>query len=222
MKREENPYEDPKIARQWIKSVEGERNINRDKEIYPLLKKWLKHNKMKKILDVGAGQGEPSKYIKGKGYVGVEPSPTLVARAKRRFKGKEFVIGNAYELPFDNETFDGALSINVWFHLKYPAKAFKELSRVLMHKGRFLIVSACPDYYKFWIENHYNRKITGKMMVGRANIPNAILPKARMYFHTQKQMLTAIFKAGLIIEKTGRIGKYKEGYLFQCYIGYRK
>ncbi|MDX9914128.1 MAG: hypothetical protein RBS77_06130, partial [Candidatus Moranbacteria bacterium] len=39
--KEENPFEDEQVAKEWINSVENEKNMGRDKEIYPRLKNWI-------------------------------------------------------------------------------------------------------------------------------------------------------------------------------------
>jgi hypothetical protein len=50
------------------------------------------------------------------GGTGVEPSPYLVERAKQLYPqpNRNFILGNAYALPFSDGTFDAAFSVTVW------------------------------------------------------------------------------------------------------------
>ena len=54
---EDNPFEDEKIAKEWIHSVENERGMIREKELLPMLRKWVVNIKPKVVVDIGMGQG---------------------------------------------------------------------------------------------------------------------------------------------------------------------
>jgi len=56
-KREENPFENEIISQEWIKSVEGEKGMARDNEVYPRLKKWVDQVSPRVLVEIGSGQG---------------------------------------------------------------------------------------------------------------------------------------------------------------------
>ena len=103
------------------------------------------------VLDVGCGTGALA--IAAKGFVGaggevagVDPSPEMVARAKRKAAkaGVEvrFDVGTIEALPFPDATFDTVLSSLMLHHLTDEGlqKGLGELVRVLRAGGRFLAV----------------------------------------------------------------------------------
>lgn len=140
---EENPFENRKVAEEWIASVEGEKGLLRDRELYPRLAQWAQQAQPRQIVEIGSGQGICSEHINASEsrYVGIEPSQLLVERAQKLYAlpNRRFVRGNAYELPIADASTDAAFSVNVWFHLENINQASQELSRILKSGGKFLI-----------------------------------------------------------------------------------
>ncbi|MFC6011881.1 methyltransferase domain-containing protein [Nocardia lasii] len=100
-------------------------------------------------LDVGSGTGsEVFRFAEAVGptgtAVGVEPDPNLLAAAQRRAgengSRAKFVSGDAYGLPFGDDTFDVVLCERVFQHLTAPARAAAEIARVLRPGGRAVVV----------------------------------------------------------------------------------
>jgi len=153
-KYEANPFETEQGADEWVKMVEGERGTNRDKEIYPFLKSWVREFKPKTIADIGSGQGICSTHlgIEDITYFAVEPSKLLTKRAKDLYDqpNRNFLVGNAYELPLEDKSMDACFSIMTWFHLADLNVASKELSRVLSDDGHFFIITPNPNAYDIW------------------------------------------------------------------------
>ncbi len=103
------------------------------------------------VLDVGCGTGALA--IAAKGFVGaggevagVDPSPEMVARARRK-AGKagidaRFEVGTIEALPFPDATFDTVLSSLMLHHLTGDGltQGLGEIARVLKAGGRFLAV----------------------------------------------------------------------------------
>jgi ubiquinone/menaquinone biosynthesis C-methylase UbiE len=102
-------------------------------------------------LDVGCGTGALA--IAAKGFVGtggqvagVDPSPEMVARARRKAAkaGAEirFEVGTIEALPFPDATFDTVLSSLMLHHLTDDGlqSGIGEIVRVLKAGGRFLAV----------------------------------------------------------------------------------
>lgn len=221
VKHEDNPFEDQLIAHEWIRSVEGEKGLTRDNEIYPLLKQWCS-TVVGQIVDIGSGQGICSQHLgefKGK-YIGVEPSIPLVERARELYGTTEsfkFEVGNAYKLPLSDEGTDGAFSLNVWFHLADLDKAALELSRVLKRGGVFNIITTNPDNYDTWRTFFEDYTEDGKLISGKVNVPVNPLTRNDFYMHSKEEMINSFEKAGLKIvelEPLGTISMYSSKPLF--------
>ncbi len=85
---EENPFEREDVAKQWISSVENEKDGFRDREIYPRLKSWKRSVTGTAFLEIGSGQGICYSQLglsDQESYLGIEPSEPLVARAKQLY-----------------------------------------------------------------------------------------------------------------------------------------
>ena len=84
----------------------------------------------KKVVDIGCGYGANKKIVESVGgvWVGVEPFEG----------GAHTVVGDAENLPFENETFDVAIMDAVLEHIPDVGKAFSETARVLKKDGLFV------------------------------------------------------------------------------------
>jgi arsenite methyltransferase len=98
-----------------------------------------------RVLEVGFGGGATLAVLiqeKGCGYVGgLDASPEMVRSAERRFapriaEGRMAVRqGTAEEIPWPDGEFDRALSVNSLFYWPDPARAVREIRRVLRPDG---------------------------------------------------------------------------------------
>jgi SAM-dependent methyltransferase len=88
------------------------------------------------VLDVGCGEGigtvRMAEVLPEAHVVGLDvPAPGLLEEWQKRSAGRpEFVAGSAYELPFEDDTFDLVAAIEVFEHLERPARALEEMARV--------------------------------------------------------------------------------------------
>ena len=227
--RETNPFEDSEIAEQWIKSVEGEKGLIRDKEIYPMLREWANSIGTGFIVEIGSGQGICSQQLAefSGNYIGVEPSEILTKRAKELYSDNEhlsFVVGNAYELPVSDASADGIFSVNVWFHLADLAEASKELSRVLKTGSKFNIITTNPDSYDVWKEFFEDYSVEGKLLIGKVNVPINPMSRNDFYMHTMEEMTVAFKNCGLEIESIkalGTMSKHPEKPIFVSIQGFK-
>ncbi|MFA6476407.1 MAG: class I SAM-dependent methyltransferase [Candidatus Paceibacterota bacterium] len=215
MQYEENPFEDPQVAKEWINSVENEQGMIRDREIYPFLKSWVRDISPKFVVEIGSGQGICSSKIDlGEGrYLGVEPSQPLVRRANELYKDKkkEFVVGNAYELPLPDEAVDAVFSVNVWFHLEKLDEASSELSRALKLDGKFLIITANPSWYDVWESFYFDQKKDEGKIVGKVNVPVNPMSKSTFYLHSLENIKKSLEENGLCIDEIREIGDFGGG-----------
>ena len=86
------------------------------------IKDWIKE---KKVLDIGAGDGLITSLI---GASGIDNEKKAVELANG--KGVNVDLGNAYKLPFANNSFDAILMADVIEHFGEPERALKEAFRV--------------------------------------------------------------------------------------------
>ena len=213
--KEENPFEDHLGAQEWIKTVEGEHGTIRDKEMYPQLEEWIKEYNIHTLADIGSGQGICSTKLGSSTvqYIGIEPSPFLVERAKELYKNPhwEFKLGSAYKIPLADNSVDGFLSITTWFHLADLETATKELSRILMPGGHFMIITPHPEAYDIWESFYTDTQKTDTTLIGKAKIllnpddaPESYvysqLSKNIFYLHTIEDMLEPMRKNDLIVD----------------------
>ena len=212
--REENPFADEVVAKEWINSVENEQGLIRDNEIYPLLRAWAKNLQAQVIVEIGSGQGicADKVQVTGTKYMGVEPSSYLVERAKEKYslENREFVVGNAYELPIESESVDAIFSVGVWFHLEDLQTASTEMHRVLKKGGHFLIVTANPEKNSAWESFYVGAEKKGNKLVGKVMVPVNPLSKNIFHLHTLEDIRASLLEAGLDIESIDMFGKSKD------------
>ncbi|WP_188456101.1 class I SAM-dependent methyltransferase [Virgibacillus oceani] len=134
--------------KQWDSRADfwNERSVNMwdkgsRKDIIPFIEKYIA--KGKKILDIGCGDGYGSFKLHQSGYnvMGMDLSTEMISRAKKRLQSEEinFLQGDVNHLPFDNESFNGMMAVNVLEWTEVPLNALNELWRVLKKDG-FLCV----------------------------------------------------------------------------------
>ncbi len=92
----------------------------------------------KRVLDIATGPG----YVAARAAeraadpVGLDFSETMLAFARSRSPGVEFVRGDATELPFPDDSFDAVTCAFLLLHLARPEAAVAEAARVLVPEGR--------------------------------------------------------------------------------------
>ena len=212
--REDNPFEQEEVAREWINSVENERGLIRDNELYPLLINWASKVQPKTIVEIGSGQGilADKVQLQGTKYIGIEPSSFLVERAKEIYShaDREFVVGNAYNVPLADDVADTVLSVNVWFHLEDLAGASKELFRILKPGGNFLIVTSNPASNDAWEGFFLKYDKDGKKLDGKIRVPINPLTRSLMFLHSLEEIKEALTQAGLNITTITEFGYVNE------------
>ncbi|RZL77234.1 MAG: class I SAM-dependent methyltransferase [Rhodococcus sp. (in: high G+C Gram-positive bacteria)] len=102
-------------------------------------------------LDIGSGTGSETRTLaaavtaSGRA-IGLDPNPGMVVLARERTaevgSTAQFVVGDAYSLPFPDERLDVARSERVFQHLSEPDRAAAEIARVLRPGGRAVIVDS--------------------------------------------------------------------------------
>ncbi len=119
-----------------------------------------------RILDAGCGSGRNMVELARFGAVtGVELSDTSVALARARNAG-EVVEGSVLEMPFAEDSFDLAVSLDVIEHLEDDLGALRELRRTVAPGGQLLVT--VPAYQWLWSGhdeiNHHHRRYTRRSL----------------------------------------------------------
>ncbi len=119
-----------------------------------------------RVLDAGCGSGRNMVELARLGPVtGVELSRTSVSLARARLLG-DVVEGSVLDMPFDSDSFDLAVSLDVIEHLDEDLEALRELRRVVA-PGGFLLVTV-PAYEWLWSGhdeiNHHHRRYTRRSL----------------------------------------------------------
>lgn len=104
----------------------------------------------RKILDLGCGDGSLTYILTKSGAVvtGVDNEERGLEYARENLSSVddgtlkyEFINASAYELPFQNESFDAVVSCEVIEHLREPDRMLSESSRVLKKDGKFVLTT---------------------------------------------------------------------------------
>lgn len=90
------------------------------------------------VLDVGCGEGELARHLPEGGWVGVDNSTEMLARAPQSSH-----VADAVALPFPDASFGSVALLYVLYHLREPERALVEARRVLRPGG--LVALAAPS-----------------------------------------------------------------------------
>jgi len=92
-----------------------------------------------RALDLGCGTGNYTLELGRRGFdvVGLDASEKMVEIARR--KGARCLVGDAYSLPFPDESFDLVVSITMFEFIHRPDVVVREIRRVLKPGGEVII-----------------------------------------------------------------------------------
>jgi ubiquinone/menaquinone biosynthesis C-methylase UbiE len=103
-----------------------------------------------RLLDVGCGTGAASRSAASvaASVVGIDLSLEMIRKAQQMadgFANVHFEIADSEHLPFEDGAFTAVLCSNSFHHYPDPARAVREMARVLAPGGRLVIGDACSD-----------------------------------------------------------------------------
>jgi len=180
-----------------------------------------------KILDLGCGNGRFIELIKDLPieYTGLDISQELIFLSKKRFenlkktgqlkiKNFHLVIGDALNLPFEDNSFDAIFSISV-FHqipsLEFRLRFLKEARRVLKNEG-FLILSVWNFWQKKFLLNLIKYTLLKLLRKVKLDFKDIFIPWKTSqnqiilrYYHafTKSEIKRLCQKSGFKVEKIG-------------------
>jgi ubiquinone/menaquinone biosynthesis C-methylase UbiE len=100
-----------------------------------------------RILDAGCGTGLNLRSMPP-GSIGIDINPRNVAVVSRRLPHHEVVLGDVEEMPFADASFDAVACTEVLEHVPNPARALREVHRVLRPGGS--LIGSVPARSMIW------------------------------------------------------------------------
>lgn len=123
------------------------------------------------ILDQGCGTGIFALALacEGKRVIGIDNNQAMLDRAKQSLAAHPeigervcLLAGNALDLKFSDELFDGVISNNVIFYVEHPIKMLEEAYRVLRPGGRLFLSGPRPNPDFGLLRDHSVREFKSK------------------------------------------------------------
>jgi len=137
---------------EWNEAMVDRYDIDRYYERSHPIVRWIERRRLEtlrrfaaarptdRILEVGVGGGHVLAKFPGMQRTGIDLSPTMLQRARRRLGDDvELLQGSADQLPFEDATFDVVLCTEVLEHVVEPARVVRELMRVAAPGARVVV-----------------------------------------------------------------------------------
>ncbi|HEV8051838.1 MAG TPA: class I SAM-dependent methyltransferase [Parachlamydiaceae bacterium] len=153
-----------------------------DPEILSRLIQHLSPNKDLSYLDVGCGSGNYTEAIFKQGFqiTGIDISEEMLRKAKLKNDSIDWIYGDARNMPFLNDSFNGATCVLATHHIKDIEIAFREVFRVIKN-GSFVIFTAFPEQMKsYWLNQYFPK----------------MMQKAQRLMASSELIAEVLFKAG--------------------------
>ena len=136
--------------------------IDSAEEFYPYTAGCLPQTAGSCILDLGCGTGlELGYYLKSvptAKITGIDLAPGMLETLRRKFIGKDIslILGSYFSIPFGENVFDAAVSVESLHHFTKEEKIplYKKLKAALKAKGYFILT----DYFSLSDEEETNRR----------------------------------------------------------------
>ncbi len=97
------------------------------------------------VVEVGCGTGFTTEEIVAKvgerNIVAVDLTPEQLVKAVKKFPNADFLLGDAENLPFKDDTFDAAISAGSIEYWPDPQKGIAEMARVTRSGGRVVVLA---------------------------------------------------------------------------------
>ena len=101
-----------------------------------------------RVLEIGCKEGRLTHNLSAREIIGVDLDEVAVKEARKNETrpNVKFLVGSAYELKFEDQSFDKVIMGDIIEHLYDGSKALSEANRVLKKGGKLII--SCP-YHGF-------------------------------------------------------------------------
>jgi ubiquinone/menaquinone biosynthesis C-methylase UbiE len=115
-----------------------------------------------RIVEIGAGYGRlANEYLGYREIVLFDASEAHIEAARTQFGSEpriRAVLGDAYQLPFEDASFDTVVCVRVVHHLTDPGAVFREFARVLRPGGALVIEFANKRHLKAVVRHALRRQ----------------------------------------------------------------
>ncbi|MDP3966502.1 MAG: class I SAM-dependent methyltransferase [archaeon] len=210
----------------YYESLEGVKEFGNIVPLNPIEKKLIEKYLEGRVLDLGCGGGKTTNYISKLGckVIGVDISKPLILQAKKNFPNLDFREGDACNLQFKENSFDGVLFSFNGLDCIYPEnkrdRAIKEIERVLKPRGIFIFSSHSPSIFAllfrpFFIYRNIMRRTLSKRYKFEKSKTGGEL---YLYYESpkeQKKRIEKMTSLKLIKKFTGRINDVSVYYIFK-------
>lgn len=193
--------------------------LGRYKNVINLLKQEFGSLDNKIILDIGCGDGVLSYFLSKEGakVYGIDYSDIAINFAKEKCKGMNinFVQGSAYDLDYEDNTFDIVVSSDVIEHLEDVSQYLSEIKRVISNEG-VVVISTPVRYTEFpldkehiieWFPSEYKSVIEEYF-------------KNNRYFYSHSLSLQELYEAKFFNKTWGRVIINIYSFLFNPFEGF--
>jgi SAM-dependent methyltransferase len=106
-----------------------------------------------RVLDVGCGLGVHLAHLRERGLMcqGLEAGPVMARLAAARLGSKvELDLGDAHDLPYEDNSFDAVVMVNTLEFLERPAQALAEAVRVAMSRLCLITLNPLSPSHAIW------------------------------------------------------------------------
>ena len=150
-------------------------------DYYKNIKKNIYKSNIKKILELGSGGGNIKKII-----------PKCIT--SDQFKNDNIDrIENIYKINFKKNSISNIILIDVFHHLQFPSLALKEIHRVLIKKGRIIMMEPAMGLIPRFVYKIFHYEPNGfNLKINWNHIPKKI-PSSNQYFAAQSLPWRAFF-----------------------------
>lgn len=105
-----------------------------------VIKRWCRNKPAARVLDLGCGHGAHRPYLEdASNLVGLDIDQGSLLRLREHYPDFFAVRGDAYRLPFADDSFDRIINIYNLEHLVHLDFALEEAARILRPGGEFLV-----------------------------------------------------------------------------------
>jgi alkylated DNA repair protein alkB family protein 8/tRNA (uracil-5-)-methyltransferase TRM9 len=173
-----------------------------------------------KVLDLGCGNGRLVELFNGKAvdYLGVDNSENLLSIAKKRYPKSNFLLADALNLPFPDNSFDAVFSIAVLHHIpgrELRIKFFDEAKRVLK-PGGVLVLTVWNLFRSKTLPLLFRHSFLKTIGLSKLEYGDVLVPwadKTNRYYHyfTKREMTELVKKTNFEIIEIGSLKSIGNG-----------
>lgn len=179
------------------------------KDDYPPMLAELEIDPFDNVLDVGCGTGPViellAKKYPEKHFVGLDITPAMIEVAQSKgLSNADFLVGDAENLPFGDESFDAVLCSNSFHHYPNPGAFLHEAHRVLRDGGKLILRDYTSNDVVVWLMNTFEMPLA--RLVGHGDVRILKMKEYRELveaagFAIEKLVAQKGFRAHLVAKK---------------------